>query len=587
MTAIPTANHADRRAVRVSRRRIPPFLALSAFLVPLASCRDAGRDAPTFRTPGRCNCLIVTLDTTRADRLGCYGYAKARTPHLDSLAASGVRFLNAYANLPITLPSHISLMTGTFPPEHGVRVNESAALGPGLPTLAEIFHAHGYRTAAFVASVVLDSRFGLGRGFDAYDQVPPTSTHAERRADAVTDAALKWLADADLRPFFAWVHYYDPHNPYEPPPGYAPPGADPYDGEIAFVDAQLGRLLRFLDERTLREKTLILVVGDHGESLGEHDFQFHALLVYDSILRVPLILSLPRTLPSGRLVRGIAEMPDAMPTVLGLLGWPAPSTVRGRSLASAIAGREDLQHPSYGESEYPFLTFGWAPLRSLTTLDWKLIEAPRPELYRRNSDPGEFHNVIDDFPSIADRLRDQLADIERGFVRRSAAPVSLDPQTAERLRSLGYVQTANVAPASRPASLRNPRDMIPVQNAYHAARALAEQGQLDAAARTLAPAVAQSPESIVIRVLLADIFRQLGRLREAEQQCRAALAVNPAADAAIEGLADIAAEFARTGQAEAARRLTEETAQAALAAGRSDLAARIRPRSPTTRKVAP
>ena len=357
---------------------------------------EQGRTAPAKDAP---NLLLLTLDTTRADRLGCYGYAAAQTPALDAIAARGVRVEQAYCAVPLTLPSHVSLLTGTYPPANGIRVNGGGMLSAELPTLAEEFQIRGYRTGAFVAAWVLSATFGLDRGFDHYDDDVgghdgSTEIGSERPADAVCDAALDWLDRQPDVPFFAWVHFFDPHTPYAPPPGYRQASADPYDGEITFMDAQLGRLTAWLDERQLREKTLIVVAGDHGESFDEHGETEHGMLIYDTTLHVPLIFSFPARLPAGTVLSTGGRLTDVFPTVADLLGWKAPPGTDGISLTPALRAGEGRFPTTYAESRYPRQSFGWAALRSLITAEWKYIDAPQPELYDRDGDAQELTNLI-------------------------------------------------------------------------------------------------------------------------------------------------------------------------------------------------
>ncbi|MHC4698055.1 MAG: sulfatase, partial [Planctomycetota bacterium] len=276
---------------------------LGAYFISVGALHRSGlrSAALTVGPAAGSNVLLITLDTTRADRLGCYGYDAAGTPTMDALAQSGVRFEQAFCQVPLTLPSHASLLTGLCPPSIGVRINGATRLGSDVPTLADVFRQHGYRTGAFIAAPVLGSAFGLGRGFDLYDEdmrdaVDADGLNVERRADSVCDAALAWLKESPAEAFFAWVHFFDPHAPYEPPADLAQRFADAYDGEIAFVDSQVRRLVEWLDGAGLSDRTMIVLVGDHGEGLSEHGEGEHGFFVYDATMQVPLILSLPARL---------------------------------------------------------------------------------------------------------------------------------------------------------------------------------------------------------------------------------------------------------------------------------------------------
>jgi len=423
-----------------------------------------------FRGRGetRPDVLLITIDTLRADRLGCYGYGPAATPVLDALAARGVRFATAVAHAPLTAPSHASILTSLTPLRHGVRDNGAFALPSSIPTLAEAFRNGGYRTAAFVSGFPLDRRFGLDRGFDVYDDRLPhgndrrRAPYVERPADMTTDAVLRWVdtegggtAKGDRPPWLLWVHYFDPHAPYEPPAAIAARFTDrPYDGEVAFVDQQVGRLLDRLRSREGARPTLVLVTADHGESLGEHGEETHGLFIYDATLLVPWILAGPG-LPTGRVPTVVARGIDVAPTLLDYARLRGATGMEGRSLRPAIDGRPLGDEPAYAESLFAQRHLGWAPLRAWRTAAWKLVDAPRPELYDLATDAGETRNVHDGHGDVADGLR-------RGLSLLLAHPVpaaSLGPtsETAERLAALGYL-----GGGSRPAppSGRDPKDGV-------------------------------------------------------------------------------------------------------------------------------
>ncbi|HPJ72604.1 MAG TPA: sulfatase, partial [bacterium] len=347
------------RKTRFGKQR----LAAGGSLLVLALLALILRTAVTNPPGDSLNVLLITLDTTRADRLGCYGCRWAHTPALDGLARAGWKFENAFTQVPFTLPAHATILTGRYPAGHGLRDNESGGLPGGIGTLPEIFREHGYATAAFVASFTLDKRFGLGRGFDLYDDRPDESSRGrELPANTVAGRALAWMEKNAGRPFFCWIHFFDPHFPYDPPSAYLGAGIDPYDGEIAFMDAQIGRILDFLDRRGLSGRTLVVAAGDHGEALGEHGENEHGLLVYEGSMRVPLILRIPgRT--GGIDVGRAAGLVDLAPSVLDALGWPLPAGMAGQSLLDDGSGPGEC----YGESLFGFYSHRWAPLYSLTT----------------------------------------------------------------------------------------------------------------------------------------------------------------------------------------------------------------------------
>jgi len=479
-----------------------------------------------------CNVLLITLDTTRADRLGCYGWTRAVTPTLDALAHSGVRFEKVYAQAPITLPSHVTMMTGTYPPEHGVRDNGRYALGPELTTLAEVFQRHGYRTAAFIACQVLDSRYGLARGFEVYDDRMPLRTpdqaFYDRPADRVCDNVLSWLPSARGGPFFCWVHLFDPHAPYTPPAEYLDQAGSPYDGEVAFMDANISRLIEWLRANELLANTLVIAVADHGESLGEHGYGFHALLVYDGIMRVPLIFSLPGRLPADVTRTGIVRVVDVMPTILDLMGWETPPEVSGESLLAALSGEETAQRAAYVESDFPFESFGWSKLRSLVEERWKYIRAPRRELYDLLADPGELRNLAETQTSIVKRMEKRLGELEQRMQRRTAVAVEVDTDTMRALRGLGYV--GGGAPAGAPtANLKNPADMVDVVDDFRRAETLLDARRALEVIELMEPAAECSPESFVIVELLARAYAGAGILECAQGLLHEALAIRPEA----------------------------------------------------------
>jgi choline-sulfatase len=414
--------------------------------------------------PGPIALVIITLDTTRADRLPVYGFMHAPMPALERLAREGVVFDQATSVAPLTLPAHCSLFTGLFPPAHGVRDNADRPLAADRTTLAEILRGRGFRTGAFVGSVVLDADRGLAQGFDEYSGVTTGKTAApsfpvrRRGADAVVSDALRWIETQDDRPFFAWVHLYDPHKPYNPPEPFRSQYSDPYLAEIAFADAQIGRLLAALEHRKILDRTIVVVAGDHGEALGEHGERDHGIFVYESVLHVPLIVRVPDISP--RRLPGVVRLVDVMPTVLDLLRVPRPQ-VDGVSLAATMRGEAPQPElDAYSESQYP-RRLGWSPLRALRVDRYKLIEAPRPELYDLERDPFEQHNVYDERPGVAAALARRLASFDP-IVKASDDLSDYMPsaELQQRIASLGYVGSNGSGAAARTAGLPDPKDCI-------------------------------------------------------------------------------------------------------------------------------
>lgn len=459
----------------------------------------------------RPNVLLVTLDTVRADRIGVYGHASAATPRLDALARRGVRFETAIAAAPVTAPSHASMLSGLIPPRHGVRDNGAFVFPASVPSVAEAFQAGGYRTGAFVSGFPLDRRFGFARGFATYDDRlphgddPRRAPYVERRAEATTDWALAFLGQPDARPWFAWVHYFDAHAPYEGPEPYASRFASsPYDGEIAYVDAQLGRLL----DATAARPTLILVVADHGESLGEHGEATHGFFVYDATLRVPLLIAGPGVAPgivSPVLARGI----DVAPTLLDLAGLPALPAADGRSLRDAANGEALPEAPAYAESLFAQRNLGWAPLYAWRTRSHKLIHAPTLELYDIATDPGETRNV-------AASAAQAVADLSRPLRAASAAPgpseaAAASGEAGERLRALGYLGGGQPAGTG---SGRDPKAALPLLQRLE--RGLAEaRANPSLAIAELGAVLAEDPKLALGRRYRAIAFQAAGRWSEA------------------------------------------------------------------------
>ena len=438
----------------------------------------------------RLNLVVVTLDTTRADRIGAYRQpAAAATPVFDHLAAEGVLFEQAMSSAPLTLPAHATMFTGGFPPQHGVRDNGGFFLDPGAVTLAERLASRGYRTGAFVGAYVLDSKWGLDQGFEHYaddfdlSKVKALSLgNVHRRADAVVDLALPWLQTVAGQPFFAWLHFYDAHAPYDAPEPFGSRYAgQPYNGEVAFADAQLGRVVEFLEQRHLLNRTIVVVLGDHGESLGEHDEGTHGFFIYETATRVPFLIRAPFSRTTGRRVASLVRTADLMPTILDLLGPAAGESPSGpgRSLAPVMTGdRARLEAEGYAEAMYPLHHYGWSALKAIRDGRYKLIDAPRPELFDLEQDPGETVNLFDRERDVANRLQRALRAMEAGFERAAAGaapPAEVDPETRARLASLGYVSSF-VATESDAATLRaDPKDKIALFNLMSEARDVAQE----------------------------------------------------------------------------------------------------------------
>ena len=472
--------------------------------------------------------VLVSIDTLRADHLGSYGHAEARTPVLDDLAARGVRFEHAIAPAPLTLPSHTTLLTGMDPPAHGVRSNAASRLDASVPTLAEHFQAAGFATAAFIGATVLDRHFGLMRGFEHYDDRMPeghalrSRGFAERQADVVVDSALDWLDTAPER-FFLWIHLYDPHAGYEPPPEYLAHFArNPYDGEIAFVDDQLARLLEGLRAVGPETESLLVVTADHGESLGEHGENSHAYFVYDATQRVPLIVQ-GAGVPEGRVVTTPVRLMDVAPTLVELARLEPLANAQGQSLTPLFSGGAHDWPAAYVETLAPQLNHGWSPLLGLRTAQYKYIRAPRSELYDVRADPAELRDLIALDPERAAALDAQLS--ERLAAARPVRTEPLPDELREKIESLGYF--ASDAPAGgEPGRVGgiDPKDRIQVWTAASRAMELIANDRYEQALVVLAPYEDGGP---TLPVLRARALLYTGELARAEEPAGLALARAP------------------------------------------------------------
>ncbi len=509
--------------VKEERFRLPALPLLVALFL-FSSC--GGGESPTT------NVLVITLDTTRMDKIGAYGAVDVRTPWLDRLAAGGVTFTGAYASVPLTLPSHATLMTGLLPPGHGVRNNGNYVLPKDVTTLAEIFSEHGYTTAAFIAAFVLDSQFGLAQGFDLYDDdfeddggdKAEYFGYEERGGGEITDLACDWIRSAG-EPFFLWVHYFDPHYPYEPPAPYDSLYRNPYLGEIAFTDSCVGRVVGALEEKGLRERTLIVVVGDHGESLGEHGEMSHGIFLYDATMRVPLIMNHSRLLPSGVRVEADVSLADVVPTLGDLLGFDCPRKVQGKSRMPEIRGAPGPVTPIYLETVYPQENYGWSDITGVLSGSWKYLRVTEPELYNVDEDPGETVNlfaeekeVVRDMEALLDSLSASLS-LDFGYDART----ELDADTQEKLENLGYIWTAEQGADQN----IDPKRMIHVVNQIDYGLLLFTRGELDEAARIFSGILEMDPNNLTAHNLLGICFIKMGRESEALYHWRKVIELKP------------------------------------------------------------
>jgi len=449
----------------MTTRRSRLALATSVLLtVALAGC-----EGPTG--PASTNLLIVTVDTLRADRLGSYGYEPIETPSTDRLAAEGVRFARVVTPSPTTLPAHSSLFTGATPPRHGIRDNAGGRLRQSVVTLAERFREAGFATAGFVAAFVLDPRSGISQGFETFTapgvapgSAPTGLSEAERRGDAVVEDAIPWIREQGEGPWFAWIHLFDPHAPYMPPEPFASTYADrPYDGEVAYSDSLIARLRTALEESGQWENTTVVFTSDHGEALEQHGEPAHGFFLYDTTLKVPLIVrpadTLGESFSRGSVVETTVGLVDVFPTVAELWELETTDDVEGRSLVAALGGEEPTPLSVYSETILPRLYFGWSDLHAITEENEKYIEAPRPELYDLADDPGELHDLLEERPERAAQLEEQLEEWLARAERLAPDTATTDPDTLARLRSLGYLAVGG-ASADDETDLADPKDRI-------------------------------------------------------------------------------------------------------------------------------
>jgi arylsulfatase A-like enzyme/Tfp pilus assembly protein PilF len=520
----------------------------------------------------RPNLLLITIDTLRADHVGVYGAATGATPTLDALAADGVRFDQVQTAAPLTGPSHATILTGLYPPMHGVRNNVVFSLGKEDVTLATRLKQRGYATAAFVGAYPVAAAFGFGQGFDTFNEEfhesNPGEQGAERRANEVADAAIRWLSGGVAAPFFAWVHFYDPHAPYDPPPPYRERFAGrPYDGEIAFTDAQVKRVLDALEQSGRRDDTVIMLLADHGEGLSDHDELTHAVLVYQSTMRVPMIVA-GVGVPRGRLVTSRVGTIDVLPTALGLLGIDADKALLGRDLRSLMEGRDAPGDPLYGESLFGRLSCHWATLRSWVKDDWKLISGTEPELYNLAQDPREEIDLAREQPDRVSKMQDELQRALRRLAPGGdkAESTRITAEQEQRLRSLGYAAGSGGSGPLDDPSLPDPRTHVAFydrlqqalvvrgpglphafaqiesivaadpQNPFaHGALATMsyQHGSLIVAAREFARVLEIEPDRPGVRQNYGKLLRDLGRYADSERELRAALVQTPEDDSRL------------------------------------------------------
>ena len=507
-------------------------LAGVAVLAALACTPSPSPEAAPAGAAARPPIVLISVDTLRSDRLPAYGYGGVDTPAIDRLAAEGVLFERAYSHVNVTLASHASVFTGLLPPEHGVRDNAGYRLDDAIPTLAAELQRSGYATGGFVSSYVLRATTGIGRGFDVYDDGVGFETgrqlgQLQRPGAETLAAASEWLAGVADSPFFLFLHLYEPHAPYEPPPPFADRYDNPYDGEVAAADAVVGELLRRLEELGVYDDALVILLSDHGEGLMDHGEMDHLILIYREVIQVPLIVRLPGGERGGERVAVGAQLSDVAPTVYSIAGLPSPDGLAGLDLLELEPGSPDgALRRIVSESVYPRIHFGWSDLGSIVEGDLHFIESPDPELYRLAEDPGERSNVIQEERSAARRLRAALQEIDRTLT----SPAEDDPETRRRLESLGYLSGG-----AGGDTLADPKSRIGVVGDLGRASRLIDGGDLAEAEEALRAVLAAEPQLVLAWQQLGDVLERRHRPGQALRAYRKAFEAS-AGDAASAGL---------------------------------------------------
>src|ERR1700730_3731979 len=533
------------------RRSVSSFLLF--FLLALSPVGAQRPKVPPRRSPSQYpNVILITLDTTRADRMGFLGSKRGLTPNLDGMARQGIVFTRAYSHVPLTTASHATILTVTYPQFNHVN-DFGVPLPPKLPYLPELLHQQGYQTAAFVGSLILDpldgTAPGFDRGFEVYDAGFHLRRHGadryktvERRGGIVVGHSLAWLSQAPNKPFFLWVHLYDAHDPYDPPSPYKERYASqPYDGEIAYADACVGKLLDALRKHDLYDETLVAVMADHGESLGAHGENTHGVFLYDEALHVPLLIKLPLNHGAGRRIETRASLVDVAPTLLAAAGFTPPSEMQGQSLleflkasqhrsaADSAASGSQEDPPSYAETDYPHRAFGWSAMRALRTGKYLYIQAPEPELYNQPGDPEATYNLATSSKAVADTLASQLAEFRN---RTSQSLVDLakpDPKRLQKLQALGYVGSDASSGQQDQKKLTglDPKAQIEVANLLHDAMFDVEDARYEQAIPLLERVLQAQPEMPVANMQYGMAQARLRHFDKAVAPLRKAVTLQP------------------------------------------------------------
>jgi arylsulfatase A-like enzyme/Flp pilus assembly protein TadD len=487
------------------------------------------------------NIILITVDTTRADRMGFLGSKRGLTPNLDVVARQGVVFERAFSQAPLTPVSHATIFTGTYPQFHTV-TDFGHPLPSLLPFVPEILHKTGYHTAAFIGSIILDPKGnmapGFDRGFDFFDagfHMKRNSDETrydtvERRAGDVVGHTIAWLNKNRQSPFFIWVHLYDPHAPYDPPPPFDKRFTDPYDGEIAYADASLGKLFQYLRQRGLYDRAMILMMSDHGESLGAHGESMHGIFLYDETIRVPMVFKLPGEVLAGRRVTSRVRLVDVAPSLLSMLSLPLPPTFQGESLVPVMkSAKVTADLPAYSETDYPHRAFGWSALRAMRAGKYLFVRAPKRELYDASQDKAAEHNLAASSPGVTDTLQSQLDEFHS---QTSSFPEKADQKTLsseqnENLAALGYVGSNSAAQSADPMQGADPKDKIEIANILQDGIIAVEDGRYAQAIPLLQHVLQDSPLISAAQIQLGIALRKVGRSSEAITALRQAVKLLP------------------------------------------------------------
>jgi arylsulfatase A-like enzyme/Flp pilus assembly protein TadD len=552
----------ETAAMHPGLRRMPLVVLFAFVAAAVVSCKSTSSGAGCAPIRPTANVLLVTLDTVRADHLHCYGYDRIKTPNIDALAAKGALFQAAVAQTPLTAPSHASMFTGTNPNVHQVRDNGFALL-PTSETLTTILARQGWNTAAFVSTAILGKHFGFGQGFATFDdQMAPARSGlnaASRPANITVDRAIAWLHAQPAKPFFLWVHLYDAHKPYQPPAPFAKeyPGS-PYDAEIAFEDQQIGRLLEAVRQKSPDGKTLIVLLSDHGESLGQHGEYEHGIFLYDPTVRIAWIMAGPG-IPAGVRVRQQVREIDLLPTVLDLLGKEPSPAIQGTSLVPAFRGDAVPSNISYEETLVPKIDMGWAELRGIHTAHWMYIRAPRPELYNLDQDPAELQNILDANPK---KYREMDGELRRLSMEGSSGSETvtmkqLDQTTMAQLKSLGYVANFSARQIELTGHGNDPKDHVATLKTLET---IADTEKISAGSEIelLRQALTSDPANPTLYLWLIDAYEHNGQYPHAMQACLDALHQNIQDGTILSRLANL---YLRAGKLNAAIAYYQQAAQ--------------------------